>query len=50
MALNYHGKKFLNNWPLNTAIIYCGAVVIYCGVLTLENVGTAVIYCGSFFY
>jgi hypothetical protein len=27
---------------LNTAVINCGTVVNYCGILTLENVGTAV--------
>jgi hypothetical protein len=29
---------------LNTWVIYCGKEVIYHGILTLENVGSAIIY------
>ena len=33
---------------LNTVVIYHGTSVIYRGILTLENVGTAVNYRGIF--
>jgi hypothetical protein len=33
---------------LNTAVIYRGTAVIYHGILTLENVGTAVNYSNIF--
>jgi hypothetical protein len=33
---------------LNITVIYLDTVVIYHGILTLENVSTAVNYCGIF--
>jgi len=33
---------------LNTAVIYHDTAVIYSGILTQENVGTAVNYCSIF--
>jgi hypothetical protein len=38
MVLNY-----------NAVVIYCATAVIYCGILTVENEGTAVNYFGIFF-
>ncbi len=33
---------------VNTVVIYCDTRVIYHGILTFENIGTAVNYCGIF--
>jgi hypothetical protein len=33
---------------LNTAVIYRGTVTIYCGILAIENIGTAVNFHGIF--
>jgi hypothetical protein len=39
-AVYYHGKSFIN-WP---RVANLNGVVIYCRILTLENVGTVVNY------
>jgi len=51
MAVNYHGKfftTFAHVIYFNTMIIYHGTTVIYCGILTPENVGTVVNYYSIF--
>jgi hypothetical protein len=42
MALNYNVAN------LSSTIIYCGTTLIYSGILTLGNIGTAVNYRGIF--
>ncbi len=44
MAIYYHGKGFIS-LPM---VANLNMSVIYCGILTLENVGAAVNYCGIF--
>jgi hypothetical protein len=41
-------KTLVHGEVLKTVVIYCDTIVLYYGMLTLENVGTAVNYQGIF--
>ena len=41
-------KTLVHGVVLKTVVIYCDTMVLYCGMLTLENEGTAVNYLGIF--
>jgi hypothetical protein len=41
-------KTLVHGVVLKTVVIYCDTMVPNCGMLTLENVGTAVNYYGIF--